>query len=202
MQMNILLWIVTITTILPPAAVVAPTTDNTAMEGVMTCADMDLGGGGTASRSQHHICAIVSTQVPHAAIQPNEELAAQEETEFIGGYHYTYTILPMDDNNQQNNNNSTKTTIIKIGRTDGDEKLCTGVTINNQPCQRCVYCENDLFSADCTNIPNGRNVYCESIVPIFYPLSSSTSAVASIGRQGYSKTYYVIQMMMVIGWII
>jgi hypothetical protein len=61
---------------------------------------------------------------------------------------------------------------------------CTGVKINEGKCTSCSICSfaysntashaNDTItdfkiSADCTNLPLGRNVTCEDYLPVYYP---------------------------------
>jgi hypothetical protein len=51
-----------------------------------------------------------------------------------------------------------------------DRTECDFVEINGQPCTSCRYCDDDVFSSDCTNIEHGRMVDCESVFPVYFPL--------------------------------
>lgn len=49
---------------------------------------------------------------------------------------------------------------------------CT-VKVNNDLCSDCVICSDKVVSVDCTVVPLGRSVNCESIEPFFFPLDWS-----------------------------
>ncbi len=61
------------------------------------------------------------------------------------------------------------------------------VTIDNEPCASCALCSEvdfPTYSADCTNLPFGRNVTCEptqmqtgAAVHLFFPLTADAPAV-------------------------
>jgi hypothetical protein len=68
---------------------------------------------------------------------------------------------------------------------DATTFACNDVTVNGSSCSSCAICEfvfiasdgnstvvfeKFMLSADCTNLPNGRNAVCEDFTPVFYPL--------------------------------
>ena len=51
-----------------------------------------------------------------------------------------------------------------------DDDITCSIKVNNVTCTTCGYCQNDLYTADCTNIDGGRVVEdCETDL-LFYPL--------------------------------
>jgi hypothetical protein len=60
---------------------------------------------------------------------------------------------------------------------NGTSNECLVVAVNKNACNSCTYCassetDGDTYSADCTNLPMGRNVTCESTLNVFFPLTA------------------------------
>jgi hypothetical protein len=73
-----------------------------------------------------------------------------------------------------------------IVKWDEANTTCHGVDVNGQACNSCSFCDAQLtmknstlvttelqLSADCSNVASGRNVVCEDVTPLFYPLQVS-----------------------------
>ena len=52
------------------------------------------------------------------------------------------------------------------------------ITVDDTTCTSCTVCNavSRTISADCQNIPNGREINCESVSPFYYPLTGETEA--------------------------
>jgi hypothetical protein len=60
---------------------------------------------------------------------------------------------------------------------NGTSNECLVVAVNKKACNSCTFCatsetDGDTYSADCTNLPMGRNVTCESTLNVFFPLTA------------------------------
>lgn len=62
-----------------------------------------------------------------------------------------------------------------------DRTECDFVEINGETCSSCDYCGNDRFTADCTNLVHGRSLECESISPLFFPLTADAVSILQPG---------------------
>jgi hypothetical protein len=73
-------------------------------------------------------------------------------------------------------------TMERSGEVQGeiDRTECEYVAMDGEACSSCSYCGNEKFSADCTNLPNGRIVQCESINPVFFPFTSGALVVPKV----------------------
>jgi hypothetical protein len=90
---------------------------------------------------------------------------------------------------RHNESNSTLGThtglLIHVAWEDEGGSPCQ-VLLNGQSCSSCTTCSSNatapsdspfpqVFSADCTNLDQGRNVTCEPVEPLFFPLLSNYS---------------------------
>jgi hypothetical protein len=59
---------------------------------------------------------------------------------------------------------------IRVERNTSD--ACLGVWINQVNCGSCMYCGDEAYSANCTNLKFGRDVMCENAASVFFPLTA------------------------------
>jgi hypothetical protein len=128
----------------------------------------------STTTSTFEVCGIYDGFGPSPAQFPDGTIV------YIGGYGTTFTIL-------QGLEEGTDTSIDGFAAADtgieiyvyrNDNGACNvTVTIADVPenCSTCNYCGNETYySADCTNVENGRNVVeCESTTSIFFPLTAA-----------------------------
>jgi hypothetical protein len=68
--------------------------------------------------------------------------------------------------------------VVNVGRDDYDGCTVSVTTTQNgtkDDCASCTYCGNETYTADCTNIENGRMVYCETaaVETVYFPLTEA-----------------------------
>lgn len=140
---------------------------------ILSCADFadDLG-------NQQSICSTSSGWGPSPGMLENGTVI------YIGSYgrQYEYwvglpegtdtTTLGADDSEQYSMG---VTTVIQW---EEGGAPCT-VTVNDVACLSCTFCEPDVYSADCSNAPNGRVVECASLDPVFFPFYATTLAFSA-----------------------
>ena len=119
------------------------------------------------------VCAVAEYTSPSPATFPNGT------TVYLGGYSSTYTIVKglkegdMFDGSSANNAGI----LITVARDDSD--ICTvSVALNdvNTVCNKCEYCGEDSYKADCSNVKNGRKMFkCLELGDddVFFPLNAS-----------------------------
>jgi hypothetical protein len=80
--------------------------------------------------------------------------------------------------------------------------VCQSVSTHNGTCSSCSTCGSPsgtwgtntfmaTFSADCTNLANGRNVVCEDLYPVFYPFTAKPCAHLGTGCDGSSDCCHI-----------
>jgi len=121
---------------------------------------------------------------------PSPAMLENGTTVYLGGYGTNYTII-------QGLEAGTDTTAVNVPaeaytgigiyvyRDDNDACNVT-VTLRGsgqEDCQACSYCGNETYSADCTNLENGRDVNCESTTSIFFPLTAAALEVVTASNQ-------------------
>jgi hypothetical protein len=132
--------------------------------------------GGAASLSEYGcdpahpaLCGTAEFYSPSPAALENGT------TFYIGGYSYIYHFYPagLEGADLTGTANYTE---VAIGRDDSN--VCTGISVDGTNCTRCVFCGNETFTADCTNIPNGRLAVCESVAypSLYFPLTDAAIA--------------------------
>jgi hypothetical protein len=115
----------------------------------------------------------------------------QGKPTYLGGYRSEYSItLGLKE--------GTDTT--KLSKADTDKAYSNGITVSVErddkdkckvtvgikdksttACKSCTYCGNDKYTADCTNLKNGRATKCESaaMTQVYYPLSVVATSSSS-----------------------
>jgi hypothetical protein len=87
-------------------------------------------------------------------------------------YFYNYVIY----SDQDGGFNPFNITIYRSGEKDcttGEDRTeCDFFGVDDEQCNSCTYCGNETFSADCTNVPFGRKIECESSSTLLFPLTS------------------------------
>jgi hypothetical protein len=70
---------------------------------------------------------------------------------------------------------------VSVERDDNDKcKVTVGIKGKSTACKSCTYCGNDKYTADCTNLKNGRAPKCESApAQVYYPLSVAATSSSS-----------------------
>ena len=98
-------------------------------------------------------------------------------TMYIGGYSWTFDFVEgVEEGTVTSLLNKTELDKISTGlqvvvRMEDDLTTCS-VTVGEDTCSSCSVCKSTfyIFSASCTNIAMGRDVDCEPVEPLFYPL--------------------------------
>jgi hypothetical protein len=114
------------------------------------------------------------TPSPAATIDANGTNATFYEGDYVNIYEIVQNVDEGTDTQATPLTDDQKVARIVITR-DVDN-VCTSVQINDEFCASCSTCEETdadggpLFSADCTNVTNGKEVFCEGLEPLFYPL--------------------------------
>jgi hypothetical protein len=113
----------------------------------------------------------------------------------VGSFTYIYDFwqgLPNGTDTSAGTHNAHKTgvqvTVDRVYPTN----VCTVTTVANgvtKKCKSCVYCDptTESYTADCTNVPYGRNVTCELVSPVFYPFSKTPQAIESVGTDNLTS---------------
>jgi hypothetical protein len=115
---------------------------------------------------------------------PTSDLSLDEWVRQSVLYQYTLSAIPVD-NILPDPSEIVTTVLVELYGNDD----CT-VKVDNELCNRCVLCsETDFatYTADCTNIPFGREVTCEPAqfqpgqdVNLFFPLTADAPAVVRV----------------------
>ena len=86
-------------------------------------------------------------------------------TIYVGGFSWEYSF--------SNEELESLSVVVRFE----DDQSCS-VTINgDETCSTCSKCDpapsgyEEIYSTDCTNIEGGRNVVCEPVTPVFFPMS-------------------------------
>jgi hypothetical protein len=141
---------------------------------IVECVDIAEDTGTT-----FEVCGIYS------AFGPSPAQLENGTTIYIGGYSNDYTIVQGLEAGTDTSSGNISASVypgieISVFRDDAD--IC-GVTVtapgstDKEACSTCTYCGNETYSADCTNLENGRDVNCESTVSIFFPLTAEALKV-------------------------
>jgi hypothetical protein len=133
------------------------------------------------------VCASYSATSPSPAAFPNGT------TVYLGGYNNYFNIYNSSAEGMMEGDAGfpvEANTNIKVLVARSDDDSCT-VTVTTPAaagptdtvCNSCTYCGNDehLYSADCTNVENGRTVECESAGIVFFPLKQAALLASSGG---------------------
>jgi hypothetical protein len=119
------------------------------------------------------VCFTTEFETPSPGF--NDETNVEE---YVGYFINTYQIVQNVDEGTDTFE-APLTNDQKAGRiviTRDVDNVCTWVQINDEFCASCSTCEETdadggpLFSANCTNVTNGKEVFCEGLEPLFYPL--------------------------------
>ena len=99
--------------------------------------------------------------------------------DMLGGYGWNYVFvrgLRQNDPLPSSDLDEYKTGLVVDVRLENDGLTCE-VAVGSTTCQSCVPCSVAAVSADCTNLPEGRNIECEALGPVFYPLILPNGAI-------------------------
>jgi hypothetical protein len=129
--------------------------------------------------SSFDVCYLYSSQTPSPAQFENGT------TVYMGPYVNTYDVLEgVTDGEQVNNTDDSLLFTIEVGRDSQSNECYVSISPIQTygQCTSCVYCGDDKYTADCTNLPNGRNVTCEASLyaesPIFFPLTKEAMSTS------------------------
>jgi hypothetical protein len=138
--------------------------------------------------SSFDVCYLYSSETPSPGQLENGTVI------YIGQYVNTYDVLDdVSAGDTVNNTDDILLFTIEVGRDSQSDQCYVSVSPIETfgPCQSCAYCGDEKYSADCTNIPNGRNVTCEPSLyaesPIFFPLTKE--ALSTSSSDGDGKEY-------------
>jgi hypothetical protein len=147
-----------------------------------------------SSNRTFEVCASWSLQGPSPQM-------IGEEMIYTGGYRNEYKIVTglkegadtLSLSESETKKAFSSGILVLVTRDDRDNDKCeVTVSINNKAnvCSSCTFCGKDRFSADCSALPNGRNVTCESTgsfgdVDVFFPLTST--ALSTTGAKASTK---------------
>jgi hypothetical protein len=109
---------------------------------------------------------------------PSPAALVNGTTFYLGGYTSDFYF---ESRNESNSTFGTLTGLHINVAWEDDGGLPCQVLINDQNCSSCTMCSSNatappgsffsqVFSADCSNFDQGRNVTCEPIRPLFFPL--------------------------------
>jgi hypothetical protein len=141
---------------------------------IVNCMNITLNGSST-----FQACAIGLVTGPSPAQFENGT------TIYVGGYSNMYQIVQgleqgFDIVNLTQAELSNAKTGIEVNVARDDYDVCTvSITTEkngtNDKCVSCTYCGNETYTADCTNIENGRIVDCESTSNgmVYFPLTEA-----------------------------
>lgn len=138
-----------------------------AIDNVVFCSDIV-----PADSPSFEVCATASYATPSPAVMQNGTVI------YIGGYYYTYSITQGLEEGDETTGSPSDYSGIEVNVFRDDDDTCeVSVTVDGETtqCSSCKYCGSDSFSANCTNLENGRAVeVCESTVPdfVFFPLTA------------------------------
>jgi hypothetical protein len=102
-------------------------------------------------------------------------------TTYIGGWSYEYSIYhPVAKGAVEGKEGFPAEAFIMevmVTRSDAGDCNVTAFTNETMMCSSCTHCGNEtgddtLYSADCTNLENGRNVECESTDVVYFPFTA------------------------------
>ncbi len=132
----------------------------------VSCADFVVEGGAV-----EEVCAYHEEQGPSIATMEDGEV------EYIGDYVDTFNILQLSDNMTQADFDTMTTNytsfmtglVVEVTRFTTQEGC--QVTVDGTMCEECVVCgaNSTDISVDCTTVPEGRMVECESVDAVFFP---------------------------------
>jgi hypothetical protein len=121
-----------------------------------------------------YICAVRLWYGPSPAV-------ANGQTVYIGNYQDDFDIIQLGSGvNAERLDESTLLTLPRTGEkiqvVRSPETRTCNVTISGMQCSRCAICASsdvtmNVISTDCSNIQRGRNVTCEPIEKVFYPIN-------------------------------
>jgi hypothetical protein len=136
------------------------------------CTNVDVGGGYTTLVCYYSSGEAVTGK---SRFENGTEISTGTNTAL------TYNVWKVDDvmdptTKQMKDPEIGTEIVMSVTRSD---TTCTGVTVDSNPCLSCSYCggTDERFSADCSNIVNGRTVTCESAWPIYFPLTAAALTV-------------------------
>jgi hypothetical protein len=103
------------------------------------------------------------------------------ETTLVGGYLYQYTIVTGLKKGTDTStlwkidlDKAKANGIVVEVKLDDDNKCKVSIDVKDKStaCKSCKPCGNEKFTADCTNVPNGRVATCESTATgrVYFPL--------------------------------
>jgi hypothetical protein len=125
-------------------------------------------------------CATAYFYTPSPAV-------VQGKPTYLGGYRSDYSItlglkegtdttkLTKAETDKAYSNGIT----VSVERDDNDKcKVTVGIKGKTTACKSCTYCGNDKYTADCTNLKNGRSPKCESAATtqVYYPISVAATS--------------------------
>jgi len=131
----------------------------------------------TVEEGTFPVCAIGSGEGPAPADLGNGT------TVYLGGYSDTFNIAPAGAYEEGTELPSDFSPVITVTASRDDADVCQiSVSFNGTEavdCTSCTYCEGlSFYSADCTNIQDGRQVTCEgsdlAAGLIFFPLTAES----------------------------
>lgn len=144
------------------------------MSSIVDCSTISNSRNGT-----FQVCSTGSFTSPSPAV-------IDGETFYLGGYSYNYDIVRglkegtetfslSDKALEKAYNNG-----IVIGVVlDDNEKCSVTITVKEKStvCSSCRYCGDETFSSNCTNVPKGRVVNCESTAlgEVYFPMKGAAA---------------------------
>jgi hypothetical protein len=125
-------------------------------------------------------CATAYFYTPSPAV-------VQGKPTYLGGYRSDYSItLGLKEGTDTTKLSKAETDkaysngiTVSVERDDNDKcKVTVGIKGKSTVCKSCTYCGNDKYTADCTNLKNGRAPKCESAATtqVYYPLSVAATS--------------------------
>jgi hypothetical protein len=139
-----------------------------AVDNVVFCSDIV-----PVDSPSFEVCATATYATPSPAAFSNGTVV------YLGGYYSTYTITQgLNAGDETTGSPSEYSGIdVTVFRDDNDTcEISVSVDGETTKCTSCKFCGSDSYSADCTNLKNGRSFdICESTAPdfIFFPLTAA-----------------------------